>query len=182
MAKKADNLSVQWWALTVRGIIAILFGVAAVFWPQATLVTIVYLVGAFVMASGIVGIVESVMAIGHHRAWVLHLVLSVVEVAVGLYLFRHPAVTFATFILIAGIMFIARGVIEVVAALAEDGASATGRTLTIFAGLAAFLVGVVLLFQPVAGGIAFVWLLGLYALITGPLMIALSLDLKSELS
>ena len=181
MAKKADNSTVQWWGLTVRGIVAILFGVAAVFWPGLTLATLVYLVGGFIMAGGLVGIVESVVSVGHHRAWFLHLLLAFAEVAVGLYLLRHPLVTFTTFILVIGITLIARGVIEVVSALAEDGATATGRTLTIVSGIAAFLVGIIVLFQPVASGVAFVWLLGLYALITGPLMIALSLDLKSEL-
>jgi uncharacterized membrane protein HdeD (DUF308 family) len=35
-----------------------------------------------------------------------------------------------------------------------------------------------LLFQPASAGVAFVWVLGLYSLIVGPLMIALSLDMK----
>lgn len=181
MAKKADNVAVYWWALTLRGVAAILFGVAAVFWPGLTLVTLVYLLSAFVLAAGLVNIVQGVVSASHHRSWALTLVLGMAEVAVGLYLVRHPNVTFSTFILVAGLLFVARGVVEVVVALAEDGASATGRMLAVIAGLAAFLVGVLLFFQPVAAGVAFVWLLGLYALITGPLMIALSLDVKKML-
>ncbi len=46
----------------------------------------------------------------------------------------------------------------------------------ILVGLFAGLAGIVMLFQPVSGGVAFVWILGLYALITGPLLIALSLE------
>ena len=182
MAKKSDELAFHWWALTVRGIAAIVFGAVAVFWPKETLVTLVYLVSAFVLVSGVVSIVESVMAVGQKRAWVLTMLLGLLQVAVGLYLVRHPGVTFATFILVAGITFIARGVLEVVAGLADDSVTATGRTLTVIAGVFAFLVGVLLLFQPVASGVAFVWILGLYALVTGPLMIALSLDVKSHLS
>jgi uncharacterized membrane protein HdeD (DUF308 family) len=103
------------------------------------------------------------------------------EVGVGLYLVRHPHVTFATFILVTGLLFVAWGIIEVVSALAGEMASSTSRMLLIIGGLAAFLVGILLLFQPEASGVAFVWLLGLYALITGPLMIALSLDVKRAL-
>lgn len=181
MAKKADELAFNWWALTLRGIAAILFGIAAVFWPGLTLVTLVYIISVFVLVSGVINVVQGAMAIGHHRAWALTLVIGLAEVAVGLFLVRHPNVTFTTFVLIAGLLFIARGVFEVVVALAEDGASATGRTLTIVAGVAAFLVGVLLLFQPAAAGVAFVWILGLYALVTGPLMIAMSLDVKKAL-
>lgn len=181
MAKKAENLEVQWWALTVRGVAAILFGLAAVFWPGLTLVALVYLLAAFVLASGIVNIVQSVMSIGHHRSWVLTMVVGLIEVGVGLYFVRHPNVTFATFILVAGLLFIAHGIIDIVAALAEDGVTATSRLLAIIVGIAALLVGILLLFQPAASGVAFVWLLGLYALISGPLMIAMSLDVKKAL-
>ncbi len=181
MVKKADNLTINWWALTLRGIAAIMFGVTAVFWPGLTLATLVYLVSAFVMLAGVVNIFQGVMSIGSHRGWVLTTVLGFLEAGVGLYLVRHPQVTFATFILVVGLMFIARGVFEVVVALAGEGLSSTGRMITIIAGVVAFLVGVMLLFQPVASGVAFVWLFGLYALVTGPLMIALSLDVKHQL-
>jgi len=178
---KNNALSINWWALTIRGIAAIIFGVVAVFWPSLTLVTLVYMVSAFVMLAGVVNVFQAVTAIGTGRAWVLTMVLGFLEAGVGLYLVRHPQVTFATFILVVGLMFIARGVFEVVVGFAGEGLSATGRTITIIAGLAAFFVGVLLLFQPATSGVAFVWLFGLYALITGPLMIALSLDVKNQL-
>jgi uncharacterized membrane protein HdeD (DUF308 family) len=55
--------------------------------------------------------------------------------------------------------------------------TATGKVLAIIVGLAALLAGILMLFQPASAGVAFVWILGLYSLITGPMMIALSLDL-----
>jgi uncharacterized membrane protein HdeD (DUF308 family) len=177
-AKNNDSMTVHWWALTIRGIAAILFGVAAIFWPGLTLVTLVYLLGAFVLVSGVLNVVVGTMSIDKGgSSWALTLVLGLAELAVGVYLVRHPAVTFATFILVAGLLFVAHGVIEVVAALMES-ASATSKMLTILAGVASFLVGILLFFQPAASGIAFVWILGVFALITGPLLIAISLDIK----
>jgi uncharacterized membrane protein HdeD (DUF308 family) len=181
MAVKQQELAVHWWALTLRGIAAIMFGVAAVFWPGLTLSALVYLVSAYVLFIGVINVVEGVLSIGKHRAWALTLILGLVEVGVGMYLVRHPHVTFATFILVAGLMFAAWGVIEVVAALAGDVANATSKTIMVISGIVTFLVGILLLFQPVASGVAFVWLLGLYALITGPMLIALSLDVKHAL-
>lgn len=182
MAKKSEQqLTIHWWALTLRGVAAILFGVAAVFWPALTLGTLVYILSAFVLVAGVINVVEGVLSIGKHRAWGLTLLLGLVEVGVGLYLVRRPAITFAAFILVAGFTFIATGIIEVVSALAGSAHSATNRTLTVIAGVLAFLVGVLLLFQPAASGVAFVWLLGVYALISGPLMIAMSLDVKQAL-
>ncbi len=90
---------------------------------------------------------------------------------------RHPHVAFATFILLIGFTLIVRGVFEGVAAFSDSMAS-TNRVLMIIASVVAILAGIVLLFQPASAGVAFVWILGLYALVTGPILIALSLDLK----
>ncbi|MDB5164176.1 MAG: hypothetical protein JWS12_794 [Candidatus Saccharibacteria bacterium] len=167
-------------ALVVRGVAAILFGAAAVFWPGLTLVTLVYLFSAFVLANGLVNLVGSLHQLSKRSVSLplraLTTVLGALEIGVGVYLLRHPGVSFVTLIILIGFMLIVRGVFEIVAAL-FDGGSATARTLMVLAGLLAAIVGVVVLFQPETSGVAFVWLLGLYALISGPLLIALALDI-----
>ena len=105
-------------------------------------------------------------------------VLGVLEIGVGVYLLRHPLVSFTTLILLIAFALIIRGVIDIVAGLFEGG-SAMRRTVMVIGGLLAGIAGVVLLFQPASGGVAFVWILGLYALLTGPMLIALALDIKN---
>ncbi len=170
-------ISEYWWTLTLRGVAAILFGVAAVFWPGLTIVTLLYLFGAYVLVSGIINIINGVAGVSKHTSWFLVLLLGLAELGVGVYLLRHPHVTFTTLILLIGFILIIRGVFEGVAAIVGS-TSSTNRVLMVFASLVAIAAGIILLFQPASAGVAFVWLLGLYALIVGPLMIALSLDLK----
>lgn len=173
----AKGLKVMWESLVIRGIAGILFGIAAVFWPGLTLVTLVYIFSIYILISGVVDIVEAIVALVRRGSWVWKLLLGVAELGVGVFLVRHPAVTFQTFVLIIGLILIARGVFEVVAAFIDD-MSATERTLYIIGGVLAVIVGIVVLLQPVAGGVAFVWVLGLYALVTGPMWIALGIDAK----
>ena len=170
-------LADYWWALTMRGIFAILFGIAAVFWPGLTILTLLYLFGAYILVSGIVDIVHGIGGLFQRTSWFLILLLGFVELGVGVYMLRHPGVTFTTLVLLIGFVLIIRGVLEGVAAF-SDSHSSTNRLLMVFSSILAIVVGIILLFQPASGGVAFVWLLGLYALITGPLLIALSLDLK----
>lgn len=178
----ADTRALQthWWGLTLRGIAAIAFGIAAVFWPGLTLVTLIYLFSAWVLVDGVIRIVVGLTGVGRRRMWLLTLIVGLLELGVGVYLLRHPGVSFATLILLIGFMLIIGGVMEVVAVLTESD-TATGKTLGVIAGAAAVLAGIVLLFQPVSGGVAFVWILGLYALIAGPMTIALSLDVRNTL-
>lgn len=167
-------------ALTVRGVVAILFGLAALFWPGITLVTLVYIFSAFLLVSGLIGFIVSLVTIRSNRYWFMDMLLSLLELGVGVYLIRNIGVTLATFILLVGITFTVRGVIDMVRAFV-DSSAAGHRILTGLSGLFALIAGIVVLRQPVAGGVAFVWVLGLYALITGPLMIALASETRREL-
>jgi uncharacterized membrane protein HdeD (DUF308 family) len=174
------DLQVNWWALTFRGIAAIIFGIAAVFWPGITLVTLLYIFAAWVLVDGVIRIVAGVSRIGQHQLGFLTLVVGLLQLGVGVYLLRHPTVTFATLVLLIGFLLIIGGIVEVVSVLSAND-SATGKTLAIIVGVASVLAGILVLFQPAASGVAFVWILGLYALISGPMLIAMSLDVRKVL-
>lgn len=176
------SLSDAWGGLAFRGLLLILFGIAAVFWPGLTLATFVYLFGGFVLASGIISLVMGLMNVYNTDTSmltrILMVIVGVVEIGIGVYLLRHIGVTFATLILLVGFTLIIRGIIDLFAGLFET-AGAMHKTVMIIGGLITVAAGILCLFQPAASGIAFVWILGLYALITGPLLIALAMDIKN---
>ena len=178
------NLRDMWGAVAMRGLAAMLFGVAAVFWPGLTIVTLVYLFGTYVLVSGlinlVVGLTDITRSSGTSGMRVLLLVLGIAEIGVGIYLLRHPQVTFATFILLISAVLIVRGLFDLFTGIFGEGA-AGHRTITIISGLVAGLAGIVLLSEPAKTSVAFVWILGLYALITGPLLIALASEGKRAL-
>lgn len=177
-----STLKGMWGALAFRGFISILFGLAAVFWPGLTLTTLVYLFGAYILATGlvnqIVGLTNLGGGSGNFWGRILLILLGLFELGVGVYLLRHPLVSFATLVLIIGLSLIVRGLVDLFGGIFGDG-GAMYRTVMIMGGLLAGLAGVIMLFQPVAGGVAFVWVLGLYALITGPLLLALAFEAKN---
>lgn len=181
MAKTVETTAADlWWVGMVQGVAALLFGVAAVFWPGLTLKVLVYLFSAFVLAWGIVSIIEGIMAVTARATWWLTVLFGVIGSGVGLYLVRHPGASFATVILLIGFTLIFRGAVDIISAFL-DKQTATSKLIWVMVGFAGILAGIVILGQPVAGGVAFVWILGLYSLVFGPLMIALSLDVRKAL-
>lgn len=170
-------LTGQWWVLTIQGIAAILFGIAAVFWPGLTLVSFIYLFGLYLLVAGVVAVLGALFSINKRGTWVLGLLLGLVLLGIGVYLLRHPATSFAVLVVLTGSALVVWGVVEVVLALSRS-ESATSKTLAVMAGVVAVVAGVLMFFQPAASGVAFVWVVGLFALINGPLWIALSLDVK----
>lgn len=180
MATREETyLTGQWWVLTVQGIAAILFGIAAVFWPGLTLVSFVYLFGLYLLVAGVLSVLGGLFAIGRRGTWILTVLLGLVELAIGVYLLRHPGVTFELLIVLTGSALVVFGVFEAVVALSQREQTAVGKTLALVAGVVAVLAGVLMFFQPAASGVAFVWVIGLFALINGPLWIALSIDVKN---
>jgi uncharacterized membrane protein HdeD (DUF308 family) len=150
------------------------------FWPGLTLLTLVYLFTAFVIGLGFMEVMNGLMNIQRRSTWWVTLLVGLASLGVGVYLVRHLDVSFRTFILLIGLLLIARGILDIASSFVER-ATTPSRVLLILAGVAALIAGIVILFQPVAGGVAFVWVLGLFAMIYGALTLALSFELRNEL-
>lgn len=170
-----------WWLLLLQGIVAVFFGIAAIFWPGLTLKALVYLFSAFVLAWGIVEIIHGFLALGRRGSWWLTLIFGIAGLAAGIYLVRHPEVSFTTLILIIGLLLIGRGILDIVGIFLEK-YNTTNKALSAIVGVAAVGAGIIILFQPVSGGVAFVWVLGLYTFIYGALTIALAIQAREALS
>lgn len=177
MAGMANDL---WWLLLVQGVVAVFFGIVSIFWPGLTLTALVYLFSAFVLAWGIVEIIHGFLGIGRGHSWWLTLVFGIAGLGAGIYLVRHPHVSFTALILIIGLLLIGRGILDIVGIFLERH-SAANKALSAIIGVAAVGAGIIILFQPVSGGVAFVWILGLYAFIYGALTIALGIQAREAL-
>jgi uncharacterized membrane protein HdeD (DUF308 family) len=161
----------NWWALVLGGVATITFGVAAVFWPGITLLVLLYLFSAYVLASGVVTVMSGLSTLGVVETWFLPVILGAFELGVGVYLLRHTAVKFTTFIVLIGFVLIARGIIEGVTAYYADTLPARAKALSYISSLGALVGGIVILFSKQQQGVSFVWILGLYALVVGTIQI-----------
>jgi len=163
----------MWWVLVLGGVATVIFGVAAVFWPGLTLLTLLYLFSTYVLASGIVNVMAGIDAINQMDWWFLPALLGAFELGVGVYLLRHTTVQFSTFVLLIGFSLIARGVVEAVTSyFTNERGQAKAKVLSYVVGLAGLVAGIVILFAKQSDGVSFVWILGLYALVVGTLQIA----------
>jgi len=168
----ASVTSDNWWALVSGGVAALIFGVVAVFWPGLTLLVLLYLFSAYVLIQGVVDVTSGLSSVSVADSWFLPVVLGAYELGVGIYLLRHPSVKFSTFIVLIGATLIARGVIEAVGAYFNALVTARNRALAYVSALAGLAAGIVILFAKVSGGVAFVWILGAYAITVGILQVA----------
>jgi len=171
-------LNELWWVGVVQGAIAVFFGLAAIFWPTITLVVLLYLFSTFLLIMGVIEIVNGLISIGKIGTWWLIVLVGFISLGTGVFLIRNPEITLQTFIIVAGLVLIARGIIDTIRAF-TDKTKGSHKVLTVLIGALAVIAGIAILAQPVAGGVAFVWILGLYALFYGAMAIAVSFSIHS---
>ena len=82
-----------WWMLVIRGVIAVLFGLAAILWPGRTALVLVYLFGAFALLNGIAAVVVSLQERAVAPRWWVLLIEGIVGILIGILTFLSPVVT-----------------------------------------------------------------------------------------
>jgi len=158
--------------LMLRGAIAIAFGVLAVLWPGLTLLALVGLFAAYALLGGIVSIATAFRLRRVEPQWWLPLLLGVISVAAGIYAILAPAVTTLALVLLMAVNAILTGALDIAMAVRLRRA-VRGHWLLLLGGAVAILFGVLVIAAPGAGALALVWLVSLYAILTGVLLFGL---------
>ena len=162
-----------------RGVVAVLFGLLAFARPGAGTLTLVLLFGVYTFAGGCAALFTA----ARHRRTRAGQDLLVLDALMGIVLSYFsliwPARMSITIVWIFGAWAIATGVVEIANALRRRRMMTHGGTLGL-AGVLSIAFGLVMLFRPLAGGLALMWSLGAYALAFGMAMIALGLRVRSS--
>ena len=155
------------------GAFSILAGILVLVWPGLTLVTLVTLVSIWLLISGVFSLVQGVGAIKNGGwAWLALCGLGVLQLGVGAYLVQRPGVTALTVATLLGLLFIVQGFVFVARTFMTRNISGGQRALSIVFAVLSLIAGVWIWRYPLQGGLAFVWLVGLYAIVSGALQIA----------
>ena len=163
-------LAGNWWALLLRGIAAVVFGLAALFWPGLTLFVLIVSFGAYALVDGTLAILAGIRGSEGSR-WLL-LAEGVFGVLAGLAAFLWPGMTAVVLLLLISAWAIFTGLLKVVMAI-FFGREVENAWLMGLSGVLSILFGVVLAAWPGAGLLSLVWLIGIYALIFGVALIVL---------
>jgi uncharacterized membrane protein HdeD (DUF308 family) len=171
------DLARYWWVLAIRGVAAILFGIAAFVWPGITLTVLVLLFGAYALVDGIFAVVAGISVRKEQERWWLMVLEGVVGIIIGVLTFLYPSITALVLLYFIAAWAIVTGAFEIAAAIRLR-REIEGEWLLALAGIASLIFGVLLVIQPGAGALALIWLIGAYAIVFGILMLVLAFRLR----
>ena len=106
------TLARNWWALALRGLVAVLFGLLTFLLPGITLVTLVLLFGAYALVDGVFNVIAFFRVASHHWAFLIEGVIGIIA---GILTFVWPAITAIALLYLIAFWAIFTGVLEIVA-------------------------------------------------------------------
>jgi uncharacterized membrane protein HdeD (DUF308 family) len=165
-----------WWALLLRGIAAVLFGLAALFWPDETLWVLIVFFGAYALVGGIFSIVAGMA--DATRRWLL-VTEGALGVVAGSIAFFWPGLTALVLLYVIAGWAIFTGVLEIMSAISLR-REIDNEWMMILGGALSVLFGIILAVLPGVGLLSLTWLIGLYALIFGIAFIVLGFTVRGH--
>jgi uncharacterized membrane protein HdeD (DUF308 family) len=172
-------LAENWWLLLLRGVAAIIFGILAFFWPGVTLLTLVFLWGAYAIVDGVFSLWAAVSGRDSMtpRWWLA--VVGVAGIIAGLLAFSWPGLTAGILLLFIAGWAIVIGALEIWGAI-QLRKEIEGEFWLILSGLLSIAFGLIVIGQPGVGALAVVWLIAGYAVLFGCSLVALALRLRQH--
>jgi len=173
-----QTLKRHWWVPVLRGVAAIIFGVIAFTHPVMAAATLVLFFGAWVLIDGIFRVVG---AIGHRASdsdWGFNLIIGILGIIVGLLTFHAPGITALALVIYIAAWALMIGATEIALAI-KMRREIKGEWFLILMGLASIIFAGLLLWNPLAGAAALIWIIAWYAVIMGVLAIIFGFRLRS---
>lgn len=173
-----EAMARNWWMLLIRGIAAILFGLAVIFFPAISLDLMVTFLAAYLFIDGVMALLQAFQSRDHARWWMVALE-GVLGILAGIAAFLFPGAAVLTFLYIVVFWAIVTGVLEILGAI-ELRKQIDNEWWMILSGVISILFGVALMLSPIAGVLTLLWLVGIMAVAFGVMMVILAFRMRGH--
>ncbi len=166
-----------WWTVGLRAVLAICFGLAAIFWPGLTLRILTALFGVFALLDGTFFLSAAFVYRKFPNRRGVFLWEGIFSACAGIFAFGWPALIPVAIAYGVAFWALIVGVLEIIACI-QLRKELPGTGLLGFTGIMSIIFGVVLLAWPKAAIVSLMWLIGAYAILFGLMLFYLSYKLR----
>lgn len=174
---KTNSYSINWWVLAFNGIIALLFGLMAIFSPIDTLKIIVTYFGIVMIIVGVAMLFGVYSSMKNGLNYGTDLISTIITIGLGVVLAFFTEKSLEIFVIVVGVWAIMLGIgqLIIMASLQSKG----DKRFLLFSGLFTIVFGLLLFFNPFASASIFVVLIGVMATLIGIVLISFAFKLKN---
>ena len=167
----------RWWALAIRGALAIAFGIVSFLLPADSLYALVILFGAYALVDGAFDIAAGIRSARHHRHWGWLVFQGIIGIAAGIVTLAWPGITALALLYCIAAWAVISGFAQIAAAIRLR-KHIEGEWLLGLSGVLAIALGVMMFLFPGAGALAVVFWIAAFAIGFGVLTLALAFRLR----
>lgn len=172
MISDVPSLGKNWWLFVVLGVICLATGIAAIVWPDITLLTLGVIAGVYLLIAAIMEIIEAITEPANRA---LNALLGVLALIAGLICIRRPGESLLAIVIVLGVYLIAEGVFRIVLAIGSEGRRWWGVMLGAFD----VIVGIVIMSWPKIGLVTLAVFFAVTMIVRGAFAIVVGLKLRS---
>jgi uncharacterized membrane protein HdeD (DUF308 family) len=169
----------HWWALALRGVIAILFGVAVFLRPDIALEALILLFGAYALVDGVFAIVGVFRGTRSGTPRWLLLVEGVAGILAGIIALIFPGLTAVALLYLVAAWAVVTGLAQIATAIRLR-QEIRGEWALILGGILSVLFGLLLAVLPGVGILSLIWLIGAYAVAFGVLLLITAFQVRGR--
>ena len=155
------------WMLALRGVLAIAFGIIAMIWPGVTALALAVLFGIFAIVDGTGMLVAAIRGTGDTSQRTVRGIAGALGIVLGIAALIWPGITAVILAIVIGVWALATGAIQIWLAI-----QLRGQWLLGVVGVLSAIAGLLILIRPSIGAVALAWVIGVYAIVAGVLMLA----------
>ena len=171
------SLLKNWWWLTINGVAAIIFGLAAVLYPSWTLVLLRGYFGLLALFLGAFFMLGGYLNRRNTRLWDFWFFEGILNASIGLMLVFGNRVTLPIFMVLLALWAILVGAIQIISVL-RMWREVTHGYLYLINGFLALAFGILVTLNPFTDVMALTKAIGVYAVILGIISILISIEMK----
>ena len=174
----SEVLAESWWAVGLRGILGILFGLICLLTPGLAVEVFVILFAAYMLVDGVFAIAAGVKAARNGERWGLLILEGIVDLAAGLVAVLWPAITLVALVWLIAIWAVVTGALMLAGAFSLN--LDHGRWWLALGGIASIIFGILLVIEPLIGAVVLTLWIGAYAIVFGIFLLILAFQLHSK--
>ena len=171
-----------WWLVLLRGLVVLIMGLLLILRPVPTIIILFYLLGFYWFLDGILTIFESIRGRKSHKDWGWGVFVGIISALAGVIVFTQPYISalfgFTLVIYLVAFMALASGIWGILTGIRLR-KTISNEWSMIVGGAFAALFGILLIINPLVSAMTLVWLMGLFALIGGIVLIIVSFRIRS---
>ncbi|WP_110685681.1 HdeD family acid-resistance protein [Salinicola aestuarinus] len=168
----------SWGILAALGVIAVIFGLIAIFRPLGAIAALTWIMGLLALAEGVATLyMVATTYQGAGRRWLL--AYGVISLLFGLLALFDPLSLASALLVLVGLWLIIAGVYRLLLGLRLR-RGVPGEGWTVLSGVLALLLGILLVVSPLSGLVATALWIGIVALLYGIIQIVAALRVKKR--